>query len=137
MGRRSGPRTSALVGSLCLGLLAADARAVPCHKDIDCDGGLVCDDVQCAACRWDAECPGGLVCDRGRCSTIPRFPPGTGGVLVVATIPGKVYLDGWPVGRVANTAFELGGIAPGSHEIWVETDDKVTVRSQVTVSAGQ
>jgi hypothetical protein len=93
MGRAWGVYGGALVGSLCLGLVATDARA-GCDKDTDCKGDRVCEDGKCVvagsttggtaappvssqACEKDYQCPSGLVCDNGRCSggLIPSSPP--------------------------------------------------------------
>jgi hypothetical protein len=71
MARNWGPCAGALVGTLCLGLVATDARA-GCEKDTDCKGGRVCTAGACVEpaapkCQSDKDCSGELVCNEGEC----------------------------------------------------------------------
>jgi hypothetical protein len=87
MGRGWGLCAGALLGSLCLGELATDARAGACEKDTDCKGGRVCSAGECVEpqasqkCQSDKDCSGDLVCNNGACSVrqpVAQAPPAGG-----------------------------------------------------------
>jgi len=90
-----------------------------------------------AGCETDASCKADEVCEHGRCApSAPRVPTRGATIRVTATYPGTVFLDGAEVGRIDGKPFELTGVAPGRHQVEVETSTGVSGSAPVTVSAG-
>jgi len=113
-----GWRSSAapVLASLCLTLVAADARA-GCEKDTDCKGERVCTAGRCVqppgagTCNVDKDCPGEQTCDNGKCSGLlpgqrPRRAlnrsrpcrPASGVSRARGQLPQQVDDAGWSLG---------------------------------------
>jgi hypothetical protein len=72
-----------------------------------------------------------------RAPTPPRAPsPRTAGLRVSSGEPGRLLLDGKPVGAVGSEPLELGQLPPGDHELTLELEDGDSSVAAVTLEDG-
>ena len=66
----------------------------------------------------------------------PASIPRTAGLRVSSGEPGRLLLDGKPVGAVGSEPLELGELQPGKHELTLELEDGDSSVESVTLEAG-